>query len=285
MGRKPGRGEVYNRRVTKHIETVLPETIFATCDYSFGGDRILDRETTASRPAGAECELRAYVGDAGQIVVLERTRLWAGDDTVWACQNKVQRTLEVDSPSMTPFTYDVQTRIMDGADWNGNRKHVSVNGFTDQPVYGGREVQAAVLLAETLANRKEPRTTAGDTACHSLHGLPSLARMIDSGRYVALSWEEMNELLGPNADTIAAGTTIDELKPEARKKAEQKGMTIFTETDPSTVDTRSGRTRETGPADEERATEGRLPDDVDPSEARAKLEETVREIRQMKSDE
>lgn len=284
-----GPGEVYNRRVTKHIRTLLPDRTRPQDDFTFGGETVLDRENNPGKPAGGVCRIKAYVGKDGQLTVLERSRVRSEDEVLWASRNLVRRTRAVNCAEMEPFHYHVQTKILGRDSTKTNRETVEIAQFTSNPVFGGHEAQAAVLLAERIAIEKESSRRSGKGTCCSLANLPSLSRVIDEG-WIDLDWEQVNDLLGPDAETIAASVSVELVRDEERKEAEAKGLEMFTDSDGELADAAGDRT----PANAERSHEEsgnereqsptKLPDDMSEREAKRKLLEMVEQIRRMKSE-
>lgn len=283
-----GPGEVYNRRVTGHVQSLLPEQTRFGENYTFGGRTVLDDENNPGKPAGGTCRIKAYVGADGQITVLEKSEVTSGEDVLWASRNLIRRTHDVDGAEMEPFRYDVKTKIKSRDSVRSNRTTVALKEFTAKPVYGGREAQAAVLLAERIAIEKQQDHVSRDESCCSLQGLPSLPRVVDKG-WIGLDWKDVNGLLGPEAETIAARVTVDSVVEDEREAAEAKGITIFTPsreavTKPVEERTPTNARKQTGPPDDERfRTE--IPDELDPDEAQQRLFQMIRQIQQMRSDE
>lgn len=250
---------------------------------------MLDDDNNPGKPAGGVCRIKAYVGADGQLTVLEKSEVKSEDEVLWASRNVIRRTHEVDGAEMQPFRYDVRTKIKSRDSVKGNRTRVSVREFTSKPVYGGREAQAAVLLAERVGIEKEPTHGSQGRSCCSLHDLPSLPRVIDRG-WIGLDWSELNDLLGPEADTIAANTAIESVKEEEREAAEAKGIEIFTPGDEAVDDAVGTRTpanadQRTGPSPDDDRIRTELPDSVDPGDAERWLVEMAKQVRRMKSDE
>lgn len=100
-----------------------------------------------------------------------------------------------------------------------------------------------LLIAESLAVEKAVAPDERSDICCSLHRLPLLLRLVDRGEYVRLSWRELDELVGPDAEMIAADP--DEQRRERNARS--------------------------------------LPDDMSPEEAEAKLVEMAEEIYEMRS--
>jgi len=278
-----GPGEVYNRRVTKHMRELLPDRTHPGDSYTFGGRTVLQKGSNPGKPAGGTCQIKAYVGADGQLTVLEKSAVRQEEEVLWASRNLIRRTHEVDAAGMEPFRYHVQTKIQSRDSTKGNRTTVDVSEFTSKPVYGGREAQAAVLLAERVASQKSGAT---QRSCCSLQGLPSFPRVVGRG-WLGLGWETINDLLGPEADTIAASVSIDSVQDEEREAAEAMGIEIFTRGEKSVSAAAGARSPANAdrpvphdPDDERIPTE--LPDDLSPSEAERRIFEMVERIRHMK---
>jgi len=283
-----GPGEVYNRRVTKHLQTLLPAVARPGDSYSFGGRTVLDDETNPGKPAGGTCQIKAYVGVDGQITVLEKSELGSGDGPLWASRNVIRRTHEVGGSEMESFRYQVLTKIRSRDTTKGTRTTVDISEFTSKPVYGGREAQAAILLAERVASEK---ASPGGGSCCSLQDLPSFPRVVGKG-WLGLDWQAVNDLLGPDADTIAANVSVDSVESAEQEAAASKGVEVFTPPDEPSVDEAVGDRSpgndlvphpwETSEGD---GVPTELPDDVSPSEAERKILEMIERIRRMKSNE
>jgi hypothetical protein len=281
-----GPGEVYNRRVTDHLQTLLPDRMRPGDNYSFGGQTVLDSESNLGKPAGGTCRIKGYVGADGQITVLERSRVTSGEEVLWASRNVIRRTHSVGGPNMEPFRYHVRTEIQSSANTKSGQTAIDISEFTSKPVHGGREAQAAVLLAERIAVEKESRSAT--TSCCSLQDLPSFPRVVSKG-WIGLDWQEINDLLGPEADTIAASVSLDPVHEAERQTAESKGIEIFTGPNEDLAAEVGDRTpaNATRPhpwddrEDDRIPTE--LPDDVDGREAERKLSEMIDRIQRMQS--
>ena len=290
MSSQSNPGRVYNRRVTRHINSLLPERVLPDNDFTFSGTTIVDRENNPGKPAGGTCTIKAYVGDDGQLAVLEKSELASRGETVWACWNRIRRTHTVDGTEIPPFEYHVQSQIFD----RGNRKRdesiVSLAGLEEMPVYGGREAQAALILAESLAVEKAVAPDERSDICCSLHRLPSLPRLIDRGKLVRLSWREVDELAGPDAEMIAANVDVDTVPDEERQEATAKGVKMFTDDDSDVADEeftdwrakrRAEQTNDREEACRERDARS-LPDDMSQEEAEEKLVEMAEKIYEMR---
>lgn len=292
MSRQSGPGRVYNRRVTRHIDRVLPDRIRPDEDFSFEGSTILDRENNPGKPAGGTCRIKCYVGEDGQIAVLEKSELTSQGEINWACWNRVRRSHAVDGTDLPPFQYHVQTQIINQGERKRDETILSLAGFEMMPVHGGREVQAALLLAESLAVERAVSPRERSDVCCSLHNLPSLPRVIDNGNVIRLNWREVNDLIGPDSEMIAPNVDIDPVPTEERTEAEAKGVKIFTQDgdDPDDLERNSekiAKIREQRLAEiSERETDPQsLPEDMDPEAAEEKILEMAEEIYEMRMNE
>lgn len=287
MRRRFGPGEVYNRRVTKHLRSLIPDRVAPGEDYTFGGTTVLDDDANPGKPAGGTCHIKAYVGIDGQVTVLEKSAVKSDEEVLWACRNLLRRTHDVDGDDLSPFTYHVQTKIQSGGGSKANERTIELSTLTEKPVYGGREAQAALLLAERIACEKLRHRTSRTQSCCSLKDLPSFPRVVSNG-WIDLDWAEIDRLLGPNADTIAANVSVGEVEPEERKTAKEKGLEIFTPEEP--LSERVDRSRPTTPAQqpEKRRRIGQfsteIPDDMCPDEAEEKLSEITKQIQEMRRE-
>lgn len=286
MSSRSDPGRVYNRRVTRHITSLLPDRTPAENDFTFSGKTIVDSENNPGKPAGGTCTIKAYVGDDGQLAVLEKSELRLEGQIAWACWNRIRRTHTVGGADIPPFQYHVQTQILDRGTRKRDETIVSLAGLEEMPVYGGRESQAALLVAESLAVEKAVAPDDRSDICCSLHRLPSLPRLVDSGEYVRLSWRELDELVGPDAEMIAADASIQTVPDEERREAATKGVRMFTEEDTDVDDEKfvERRRANADPDDQRRERDARsLPDDMSPEEAEAKLVEMAEQIYEMRS--
>lgn len=284
-------GRLYNRRVTRHIKSLLPDRVLPENDFTFSGTTIVDRENNPGKPAGGTCTIKSYVGEDGQLAVLEKSELKLEGEIAWGCWNRIRRTHTVDGTELPPFRYHVQTQIFDRGSRKRDETIVSLAGLEEMPVYGGREAQAALILAESLAVEKAVAPEERSDVCCSLHRLPSLPRLVDRGELLRLSWRELDELLGPDAEMIAASASVETVPDEEREEAVAKGVKMFTDEENSVDEEnftkrRSRRQSETPDQHERRERDARsLPDDMSPEEAEEKLIEMAEEIYEMRGGE
>ncbi|WP_436902224.1 hypothetical protein [Halovenus halobia] len=289
MSSQSNPGRVYNRRVTRHLDSLLPEHTLSDNDFTFGGTTIVDRENNPGKPAGGTCTIKAYVGDDGQLAVLEKSELTSRGETVWACWNRIRRTHTVEATEIPPFEYHVQSQICDRGTRKRDESLVSLAGLEEMPVYGGREAQAALILAESLAVEKAIAPDERSDICCSLHRLPSLPRLIDRGELVRLSWREVDALVGPDAEMIAAHVDVDTVPDEERQEAAAKGVKLFTDDDSGVADEEftdrraKRRSERAAEEDQRRERDARsLPDDMSQEEAEEKLVEMAEKIYEMR---
>lgn len=296
MSSRSDPGRLYNRRVTRHIDSLLPDRVLPDRDFTFEGRTILDRENNPGKPAGGTCEIKAYVGEDGQLAVLEKSELVSQGETVWACWNRIRRTHGVGGDDLAPFRYHVQTQILNRGTRKRDETTVSLAEFESMPVYGGREVQAALILAETLAVETAVAPEKRSDVCCSLHHLPSFPRLIDRNDVLRLNWRDVDALIGPDAEMIAANTTVQKVLDEERKEAAAKGVELLSDEgmDSDSRQSDRNRSRNRNSADSSSGSgadqhgrhgdgTGSLPEDMSPEEAEKKLREMAEEIYEMRT--
>jgi hypothetical protein len=287
MSSRSNPGRLYNRRVTRHIRSLLPDSALPENDFTFSGTTVVDRENNPGKPAGGTCTIKSYVGEDGQLAVLEKSELALDGDIAWACWNRIRRTHTVDGTALSPFSYHVQTQILDRGTRKRDETIVSLAGLEEMPVYGGREAQAALVLAECLAVEKAVAPEERSDVCCSLHRLPSLPRLVDRGELLRLSWRDLDELLGPEAEMIAADASVEAVPDEERREAAAKGVKMFTDEDSDVEDegfVETRRRRSPNDSGDRRERNARsLPDDMSPEEAERKLIEMAEEIYEMRT--
>lgn len=280
-----GSDDVVNRRVNKHLTELLPSQVLDRRDYHLEGQRYLPREQVSNNAETCLCYLEAFVGQNGQFEVhVDRT---FDEDTgrEWTCSNRVSRDKSV---ARSPFTYTVRTEVelMEDTHVDGSRTGWAELG-TD-PVHGGKEAQAAVLLAEKMSHLRARERGSPMDHCGSLSSLGSFSNVVDTGRQIEADWTEIEELLGPDAETIAATTGFEELvSDERRQRAEQKGVEFlepdYTES-LAEYDGRSDRCRSDAQPGEASKPWQTIPADMSAIEAEARLEGIRQRIGDMKDD-
>ncbi|QSG12825.1 hypothetical protein HSBGL_2420 [Halapricum desulfuricans] len=222
MGSGFGPEDVVNRRVNRHVKELLPVQVSAQKDYLLEGQRWLASETLPGDADRCLCLLKSYVGQRGQFEIHVERVFDRGTDDEWRIENTVTRT---GAGSLPPFTYLVTSEIELLGDVETDRTRVSWVALGDDPIYGGREAQAAVLLTEKMSHLRARERGQGMEHSGSLSRLGSLSNVIDTGRQLRTDWEEIDELLGPDADTIAATAGFDALESrEQYLEAERLGI-------------------------------------------------------------
>jgi hypothetical protein len=303
MSSRSNPGRVYNRRVTRHIERLLPERSLTRPDFTFSGKTVIDRENNPGKPPGGRCTIKTYVGEDGQLTVLEKSRLRSPEgEILWACWNRIRRSHAVDAPALSPFEYHVQTQILSRGERKRDETIITLGELESMPVYGGREAQAAVLLAERLAVEKAVAPGERSDICCSLHAMPSLPRVVDRGDVIRLSWKEMDALLGPDSEMIAASVDVEPVADEEREEGVEKGVRLLADDEISSEKAAERRKKGRERAKERRKQKRRehresgkrqdhadgvseeLPDDVSPEEAEKKLRRMVEDIYEMRDD-
>ncbi|WP_229115548.1 hypothetical protein [Halapricum desulfuricans] len=281
MGSGFGPEDVVNRRVNKHLEQLLPTQVSTRKDYHFEGQRLLPPEGLPGSADRCLCLLESYVGRRGQFEVRVERVFDRGTDSEWRIENTITRKSD---GSLSPFTYLVTSEIAVLDDVEADRARVSWEALGKDPIYGGREAQAAVLLTEKMSHLRARERGKGMGHAGSLSRLGSFSNVIDAGRQLRTDWDEVEELLGPDADTIAATVGFDALESrEKRLEAEQKGIDFLTAdiTDLQSEGDRRDRTRN-GDSDVDRPDWQTLPAELTAEEAEAELQKIRSRLRQMK---
>lgn len=281
-----GPGDVVNRRVNSHLQELLPTQVSAQKDYHLEGQRILPAGEIPGAAEQCLCLLESYVGVDGQFEVQEERIFDRGTESEWRIENTISRT---GSGSLSPFTYLVQTTVDMLGDVKRNRSRVTWEELGEDPIHGGTEAQAAVLLTEKMSNLRARQRGHGMDHAGSLSSLGSLSNVVDKGFQLRTDWEELDALLGPDADTIAATVGFDALEAQAeRLEAEKKGIDFL-------GDNPFDGMEAFGTADEGSASQGEggktepagpswltPPADLTVEETEAELEKLSEEIREMK---
>lgn len=285
-----GPGKVRNRRVSGHIAELLPANLSRRSDYFLDGRRWLHPDHIPGGAKQGVCSLEAYVGSGGEFEVQVARSFDPETDHGWRCWNRIARTSSAGGRSLDPFEYLVRTAVKIGGKKRTDRSVVDWETLGDDHMYGGREAQAAVLLCENVAHRIA-KSDDGFTSHHgSLSGSGSFSRVVDRGQPIDVDWETVDDLLGPDADTIAAQVGIEPVQSEERiERAEERGIefldedltdrlddTEFAEGDWRTVS-------DAAPGDDAPEPWRTLPGDVDPEEAEAKLARMRRTLQGMRA--
>lgn len=290
-----GPGKVLNRRVSGHIAELLPANLTTRSAYFLDGRRWLHPDHIPGGAKQGVCSLEAYVGTGGEFEVQVSRAFDPDTDHGWRCHNRIARTRAAGGRSLDPFEYLVRSAVTIGGKKRTDRSTVDWKTIGADDIYGGREAQAAVLLCEKVAHRLA-KSDEGFTSHHgSLSGCGSLPRVIDEGRPLDVGWETVDDLLGPDADTIAAQTGIETIESEDRiERARERGIAFLDDDLVNRLDDTGfaeGNWRDVSdasPAGEDTSEPWQtIPGDLDPDEAQAKLARmraTIREMRERDRD-
>lgn len=276
-----GPGDVVNRRVNKHIKQLLPSQVSAIKDYHLEGQRFLLQDSLPRNADECLCLIESYVGKNGQFEIHVERVFDRQTDGEWRIENTISRN---SAGSLAPFTYLVKSRIEILGNVETDRSRVAWTELDEEQIYGGREAQAAVLLTEKMSHLRARETGNGMSHAGSLSRLGSLADIIDTGRQLRTDWEEVSELLGPNADTIAATVGFDTLESEEeRLEAEKKGIDFLTDDLTEKVDGFRADMQDESP-DYDCPAWKTPPAELTVEETEHKLQKLNAKIRQMKQD-
>lgn len=222
-----GPGDIINRRVNNHVQQLLPAQIFSQKDYHLEGERFLPSTELSGSTGECLCRIESYVGANSQFEVHEERIFDHQTDNEWRIENTVSRT---GAGSLPPFTYSVKSKIEILGDVETKSSRVTWAEFGEEPIYGGDEAQAAVLLTEKMSNVRAREQGNGRSHAGSMSRLGSLSNIVDNDRQLRTDWEAVNELLGPDADTIAATVGFDTIESrDQRLEAEKKGIDFLTD--------------------------------------------------------
>lgn len=281
-----GPGDVVNRRVNSHLQELLPTQVSAQKDYHLEGQRVLPAEEIPGPADRCLCLLESYVGVDGQFEVQVERIFDRGSESEWRIENTISRT---GSGSLSPFSYLVQTTIELMDDVRTDRSQVTWEELGEEPIHGGTEAQAAVLLTEKMSHLRARERGHGMDHAGSLSSLGSLSNVIDDALQLDTDWGELDTLLGPDSDTIAATVGFDALEAQAeRLEAEKKGidflgdnpfdgMEDFGSDDAGTTEQGGG-----GKTDRARPSWMTPPAELTVEETEAELQNLSEEIREMK---
>jgi hypothetical protein len=265
-----GPGDVVNRRVNDHMRQLLPSRVSPREDYHLEGQRFLPPDAIPGSGDECLCLLESYAGKDGQFKIHVERVFDGQTDREWRIENTISRTNAV---SLSPFTYVVNSRIEILDDVERDRSRVTWAELADDRIYGGREAQAAVFLTEKMSQLRARENRNGGNHAGSLSRLGSLASIIDTSRQLQTDWKELDELLGPTADTIAATVGFEPLEERKRVEAEKKGIDFLTDDLADELDRGRPDTRE------ERSDRSRPPWKTSPAELTA--EETEQKVKKL----
>jgi hypothetical protein len=287
-----GPGDVLNRRVSGHIAELLPANVSRRSDYYVEGRRWLDPERIPGGAKQGVCRLEAYVGTGGEFEVQLSRAYDPKTDHGWRCRNRIARTSAAGGRSLDPFEYVVRTAVTIGGKKRTDRSTVDWETLEADHIYGGREAQAAVLLCEKVAHYIAKSDEGFTSHAGSLSGCGSLSRVVDEERPLDADWETVDELLGPDADTIAATVGIERIESEERvERAKERGIEFLSEDlTRNLAETELAESDWRAVSDAAPVGDGavepwkRLPGDLDPEEAKAKLAEMRATLQEMRDD-
>ncbi|MFB6110817.1 MAG: hypothetical protein ABEJ60_08110 [Halodesulfurarchaeum sp.] len=256
-----GSGDVVSRRVGANIEEILPASLSGEDTVHFTAYGAMRQSVLPPEAVGGVLELTGVVGERSQfeleLTATMQRRTDAGDDVDsrdWTVETTFYRTESQGSAELDPFRYYVEWRERDPEHAESDAGIVSLSAVGDSHRYGRREGLAALLLIEIVANRKaSAQSDRRNRVSHagSLAMLGSFNSAVDAGRIPGpdgpLDWETADALLGPDAETLAARTSVRTAVPETQRRAARKGQHLVPEDDPESAPDGSGEAADANP--------------------------------------
>lgn len=233
-----GSGDVLSRRVGANIEEILPASLSGDDNVHFTAYGAMRQSVLPPEAVGGILELTGMVGENSQFklaltaTMQRRAAAGGGPETGdWTIQASFYRTAGHGVADLDPFAYAVEWREQHADRSASDSAVVSLDSVAETHRYGRTEGVAALLLTEIIANRKaSARSDRGQRVSHagSLAMLGSFNSAVDAGRIPGangpLDWEGVAELLGPEAETLAAKTSVQTAVPEKQRRAAKKGL-------------------------------------------------------------
>ncbi|MGM0371408.1 MAG: hypothetical protein ACQEQJ_02750 [Halobacteriota archaeon] len=231
-----GSGEVLSRRVGAHVDELVPKTIGDVDSVQFTGTGVMRQCVLPDSAVSGLIELRGQVGEDSQfeLQVIQQMQRRSGDSegqsSDWTVELTFSRTDQSGVSALDPFHYALDCRERTSEGVTSNSTVVSLDAIAQHERYGREESVAALLLTEIVANRKASTDRErSDRVSHagSLALLGSFNTAIDQGRIPwdggHLDWEAVDELLGPDAETLAATVNVETAVSETQRQAAAKG--------------------------------------------------------------
>lgn len=234
-----GPGEVLSRKVGANIEELLPPNLATADNVHFTAHGPLRRAVRPERAVGGTIDVSGVIGEDSQFkVVLElsmQKRAESGTDPEdledWTVTTTFFRSDGKGPGDLDPFHYYVEYHETIGERAASDSGVVDLNTVGEQYRYGRSDGVATLLLTEIMANRRaSAQTSRADRISHygSLAMMGSFNTALDNGRISGegwkLDWSQVADLLGPDADTVAARMAVETAVPEKRRRAVMKGV-------------------------------------------------------------
>ncbi|WP_148661801.1 hypothetical protein [Halodesulfurarchaeum formicicum] len=231
-----GSGDVLSRRVGAHIDELVPKTIGDVDSVQFTGTGAMRNCILPESAVGGIIELRAQVGEHSQFELTVTQRMQKrrggseGESPDWTIETTFARTEQSGHTKLDPFHYAVAVREQTPAGATSESTVRSLEAIATHDGYGHEESIAALLLTEIVANRKastDSERSSRVSHAGSLAMLGSFNSAVDQGRIPwdegSLDWQTVDELLGPDAETLAATVNVETAVSETQRRAAAKG--------------------------------------------------------------
>ncbi|MFP4529956.1 MAG: hypothetical protein ACLFNC_01540 [Halodesulfurarchaeum sp.] len=255
-----GSGEVLSRKVGANIEELLPPNLATADNVHFNAHGPLRQAVRPERAVGGTIDVSGVVGEGSQFkVVLElsmQKQAEIGTDPEdledWTVTTTFFRSAEKGPGNLDPFQYSVEWNETIGERAASDAGVVDLNTVGEQYRYGRSDGVATLLLTEIMANRRaSAQTSRADRISHygSLAMMGSFNTALDNGRISGdgwkLDWPQVADLLGPDAETVAARMAVETALPEKQRRAAMKGVDFLADetpdSDPSELDRTIGQ--------------------------------------------
>jgi hypothetical protein len=239
-----GTSEVLSRKVGANIDEILPANLAKADNVHFTARGPIRREVRPERAVGGTVEVSGVIGENSQFKVdLElsmKKREGASTDPEdfedWTVRTTFYRSEETGPADLEPFHYYVEWEEHIGDRAATDTGVVDLDTIGEQYRFGRTDGVATLLLTEIMANRRASSKTArSDRISHagSLAMMGSFNSAVDKGRITGqgwtLGWEEVAELLGPDAETVAVRMSVETALPEKQRAAAKKGVDFLAE--------------------------------------------------------
>jgi len=244
-----GPGKVLSRRVSAHIDEILPATIPQDGDVHFTALGAMQNEVLPPGAVGGIIELSGLLGENSQFTVevsmsLQRRGGSASNprEDDWQVSAEFSRVEGRGPADLEPFQYYLEWTETTADGTHSDSGVISLPKIAEDYRYGRSESMSALLLTEIIANRKASKSNDRHgrvSHAGSLAMLGSFHTAVDEKRIPGpegkLDWAAVDALLGPDADTLAAQMDVSTTIPEKKRRAVAKGVDFLSDDNSETA--------------------------------------------------